>query len=149
MKKRIKVSIVVVLLLIIISVLLHILLCLFSDEERLQRQTFQADGFTIRTLKLKEDDGRIRGLCAVYWKSRALTEKEIAKVLDANAEGSEWLEVNDDKHFKRWKLCEKLTEAAYRKKDYKLCLFSSDFAAWRKCKDFSKMDKQIYYDMIK
>lgn len=125
-----------------------------NAESRLMLQTAQSDGFTVRTFKFKEDDGRLRRLAAVYWKADGsrtapLTQQDIKKVLDSNADGKEWKLVSEDNKYTRWQRSDGISEATYRMEDFKLCLFSKDFVEWKKRKDFSKRDAEIFMEIVK
>ena len=152
MKKRIKIFLIVSTPLIILSVLANLFLA--KPGSRLILYTTQKNGFTIRALKFKEDDGRYRGLAAVFWKMDKgkpvpLSPDEIGEILKSNSEGTGWTYKSEDNHYVRWKHIAHRSEATYRKDDYKLCLFSSDFVAWRKRKDFSRKDAQMFFDVVK
>jgi hypothetical protein len=148
--KRLKLLLIIFPIMIVLAVLIN--LYFYSKaEDRMLLEEFELDGYTIRTLKFREDDGRLRGLCAVYWKMEkgkriALKKADIDKILEAN--GKNWALIENSDGYMRFVDSETQSKATYRKLDYKLGIYSADFVEWRQNKDFRKRDAEIFMMIV-
>jgi hypothetical protein len=113
-------------------------------KSRLTLVEHQVDGFNVRTLMLKGDDGRQRGMASTYWKAgTTLATEDIDKILEANAESATWTQESDDDLYRRWIRSDGNAGATHRKLDGKLCIFTADFAAWSTRSNLSPSDAGI------